>query len=180
MVLVMDIGEVVEFVTPFYKERDIMHNFSHIERICRKAVQIKQVMELAGDDEVLFMGCYFHGIIRKYNDEVRYFLQNSSIEKKRIEKIIQCALESHVQAIPVSLEGKIAHDAHLLEGGKYFMVAKTLVTGTLKGQSLKETVDFLEKNVINKGMCCFAQNQEELLLSQNVAREFIEEMKKIL
>lgn len=83
MVLVMDIGEVVEFVTPFYKERDIMHNFSHIKRICRKAVQIKEVMELEGDDEVLLMGCYFHGIIRKYNDEVRYFLQNSSIEKKR-------------------------------------------------------------------------------------------------
>ena len=180
MGLVMDIDEVVEFVIPFYKERDIMHDFSHIERICRKAVQIKQIMELRADDEVLLMGCYFHGIIRKYNDKVRYFLQNNLINKKRIEKIIQCALESHIQAIPMSLEGKIAHDAHLLEGGKYFMVAKTLVTGTLKGQTLKETVDFLEKNVMNEGVCCFAQNQEELLASKNIAREFIEEMKKIL
>lgn len=180
MVLVMDISDVVKFVTPFYKERDIMHNFSHIERICRKAMHIKQVMELDGDEEILLLGCYFHGIIRRYNGEVRYFLQNNSIDKVRIEKIIQCALESHVQAVPVSLEGKIAHDAHLLEGGKYFMVTKTLITGTLKGQTLKETVNFLEKNVINEGVCCFEKNQEELLVAKNVAREFVEEMKVIL
>lgn len=40
-----------------------------------------------------------------------------------------------------------------------------------------KTLYFARKNVINEGVDCFAQNQEELLVSINVEKEFNEEMK---
>lgn len=176
----MDTISIIRFVAPYYNKRDIMHDFSHIERISHKALCIKRTLELEGDEEILLLGCYFHGIIRRYENDVREFLQSNSVEEERIDRIIQCAIESHVQAVPHSLEGMIAHDAHLLEGGKYFLITKTLVTGTLKGQSLKETVEFLEKKVINEGVCCFPQNQEKLLAAKKISKEYIDEMKRIL
>lgn len=41
------------------------------------------------------------------------------------------------------------HDAHVLEGGKAYLIVKTLITGSVRGQSLVETLDFMERNVLN-------------------------------
>ena len=45
------------------------------------------------------------------------------------------------------------HDAHVLEGGKTYVIVKTLITGSVRGQSLIETLDFMEKNVLNQNKC---------------------------
>ena len=70
-----------------------------------------------------------------------------------ISKTIKIAWESQRSEIPETIEGKILHDAHVLEGGKTYLVVKTLITGSVRGQSLIETLDFMEKNVLNQNKC---------------------------
>ena len=47
----------------------------------------------------------------------------------------------------------ILHDAHVLEGGKTYTVVKTLITGSVRGQSLEETLSFMQKNVLGANKC---------------------------
>ena len=55
--------------------------------------------------------------------------------------------------VPETLEGKILHDAHVLEGGKPYLVVKTLITGSVRGQSLLDTLKYMEGNVLDKNSC---------------------------
>lgn len=41
----------------------------------------------------------------------------------------------------------------MLEGGKTYTVVKTLITGSVRGQTLEETLKFMEKNVLNANKC---------------------------
>lgn len=45
------------------------------------------------------------------------------------------------------------HDAHVLEGGETYTVVKTLITGSVRGQSLNETLEFMEKHVLGMNKC---------------------------
>ena len=77
----------------------------------------------------------------------------SSYNKEMISKTIKIAWESQRSEIPETIEGKILHDAHVLEGGKTYLVVKTLITGSVRGQSLIDTLKFMERNVLNKNNC---------------------------
>ena len=70
-----------------------------------------------------------------------------------IAKTVKIAWESQRSEIPETMEGKILHDAHVLEGGKTYLMVKTLITGSVRGQSLPETLDYMEKNVLDKNIC---------------------------
>ena len=74
-------------------------------------------------------------------------------DEDMIFKTVKIAWESQRSEVPETIEGKILHDAHVLEGGKTYVVVKTLITGSVRGQSLADTLDFMEKNVLNKNMC---------------------------
>lgn len=45
------------------------------------------------------------------------------------------------------------HDAHVLEGGKAYLIVKTLITGSVRGQSLTDTLKYMQKNVLDKNKC---------------------------
>jgi len=38
------------------------------------------------------------------------------------------------------MEGKILHDAHMIEGGKIYLIVKSLITGSVRGQTLEQTI----------------------------------------
>ena len=63
-----------------------------------------------------------------------------------ISKTIKIAWESQRSEIPETIERKILHDAHVLEGGKTYLIVKTLITGSVRGQSLLDTLKYMEKN----------------------------------
>ncbi len=113
--------KIRQFVEPFYNEKDLMHDISHIDRI------------------------------------------------------ITCAKESDKAATPKTLEGKIIHDAHLLEGGVYYGIIKSFITGSLRDQSLHETMDYYKDNILNKFKCAIAKNQKELDdlydISENIIKD---------
>lgn len=46
------------------------------------------------------------------------------------------------------------HDAHVLEDGKAYLIVKTLIiTGSVRGQSLTDTLKYMQKNVLDKNKC---------------------------
>ncbi len=129
-----------EFIAPYYRDKDIMHNMWHIELVRRQVEKIIAIGKYEVNRDVLELALAFHGFIYREEEIIRVFLINNGVNEEDIEVIIKVAWESQRPEIPETLEGKILHDAHVLEGGKTYTVVKTLITGSVRGQSLEETL----------------------------------------
>lgn len=168
---------LVEFVSPFYTNKDIMHDLSHIERMLNSAKKLLKHYPEVPDIDLIVYGCYFHGFIYLREDLIRDYLKNQGEPAERIEKIIKVAWESQKDEIPDSLEGKLLHDAHMIEGGKTYLIVKSLCTGTARGQSLEQTLDYLEKHVLGQGECYLSEAIKTYTEMQNFAADFIKDLK---
>ncbi|PKL78684.1 MAG: hypothetical protein CVV27_02990 [Candidatus Melainabacteria bacterium HGW-Melainabacteria-1] len=166
------------FVAPDYVGKDIMHGWAHIQRLLRLARQLAS--DYSHDPEVLELGAYFHGNIYAREDEIRRFLTETKLPAEQIERVVQAAYESQTDARPESIEGKLLHDAHLLEGGKTFMITKSLVTGTARGQSLEATLAYIENHVLGKFQCCLPESQALYAEKEAYTRDFLSELKSQL
>ena len=144
---------LLEFVRPYYDDKDIMHNMWHIELVQKMIEKILSVSAYTVDEECLKLATYFHGFVYMDEEKIRQWMLSQNYNEETISKTIKIAWESQRSEIPETVEGKILHDAHVLEGGKTYCVVKTLITGSVRGQSLIETLDFMEKNVLNKNKC---------------------------
>ena len=173
----MDEGTLRNFCSFYYDKKDIMHNLSHVDRILKLAISMCSQYPKADPDIVIY-AAYFHGLIENHGELVKEYLSSNCLSIDDAEKITRAAKESLVDSVPVSLEGKILHDAHLLEGGKAFLITKCLVTGTARGQSLEETIDYIEKKVLNKGIVYLEDNKEKYREKRSYAIDFINELKR--
>lgn len=174
----MNTEALTAFCAPYYADKDIMHNLWHIE-LAEKWVQ--KVIDLGNykpDRELLTYALYFHGFI--YSDEpaIRQWLAGQNLAPDRIEKIVQIAWESQRPEIPETLEGKILHDAHVLEGGKTYLVTKTLITGSVRGQNLKDTLNYLQTQVIDRSHCYLPETIPLLNEMNAFAKFFAEALQK--
>jgi uncharacterized protein len=136
----LKVSGVEEFVRKDYEAKDVMHNLSHIRRILRVAQRLAHDHDC--DSELLMLGAYFHGIIYFKENEAREFLKGEGLSRERIDKAVQIAWDSQKGSEPETAEGTILHDAHLIEGGKTFLITKSLVTGTALGQTLEEMISY--------------------------------------
>ena len=171
----MDEKLLKEICAPYYEKKDQMHNLSHIDRILSLAKQMCRRYPQASLQTVI-CGAYLHGIPE--TGEIQEFLTSMGISEQEIQDIITASRESLIEQTPLSLEGKILHDAHLLEGGKTFLITKSLVTGTQRGQSLEETIAFIEKNILGKGKVSLIENENTYIKKQTYAKNFIYDLKK--
>ena len=144
---------LLEFVELYYADKDIMHNMWHIELVKKMVNKILAAGSYEVDEESLLLATYFHGFIYKDEEKIRQWMVEQNYEASFISKTIQIAWESQRSEVPETTEGKVLHDAHVLEGGKTYLVVKTLITGSVRGQSLVDTLDFMQKNVLSKNVC---------------------------
>lgn len=144
---------LIEFVEPYYKDKDIMHNMWHIELVQKMINKILGTGNYDVDEECLTLAMYFHGFIYRDEDKIREWLSLQGYATDKIENTIKIAWESQRSEVPETLEGKILHDAHVLEGGKTYVIVKTLITGSVRGQSLVDTLKFMEQNVLDANLC---------------------------
>lgn len=144
---------LLEFVEPYYIDKDIMHNMWHIELVKRKMENIISLGKYKVDMESLILATYFHGFIYNAENEIRHWLKAQQYTDEMIERTVMIAWESQRSEVPKTIEGQILHDAHVLEGGKTYLAVKTLITGSVRGQSLLQTLDYMEKNVLYKNKC---------------------------
>lgn len=141
------------FVKPFYDSKDIMHDFTHISRIQYVLVDLYNTSDTKFNLELAELALYFHGIIYSQEEKIKDLLLELNVNQNTISQIVKIAWESQKESKPTTLEGLFLHDAHMLEGGRNFEIIKSLITGSVRGQSLNETMNYIESNVLKKGKC---------------------------
>lgn len=153
MDIAFQLQSILHFVEPYYRDKDIMHDLSHLDRVQFALDKLLKVDNLEFDPFVLKAALYFHGLIYSIEPEISAFLYSLGLPETTIRLIIQVSWESQKESRPVTNEGLLLHDAHMLEGGKNFEIIKSLITGSVRGQSLEETMVYIEHNLLKKGTC---------------------------
>lgn len=172
----VDINRLETFCKPFYEGKDIVHDLWHIRLMKATLERMLRLREYAVDNDALLCALWFHGFVYSHEDAIRSFLASEGIPPEAAEKIIRIAWESQKQEAPETLEGKILHDAHVLEGGKTYLVVKTVAAGTARGQSLSETLNYLKEHVLDRHTCFLPESQAPLREMNAYARDFLNSM----
>ena len=144
---------LTEFIKPYYENKDIMHNMWHIELVERQMNRIIAAGRYSVNYEYLYLALAFHGFIYSDEEKIRDWLYEKGYTREAINQIVKISWESQRPETPETIEGKILHDAHVLEGGKTYTVVKTLITGSVRGQSLLKTLEYMRNNVLGKNKC---------------------------
>ncbi len=64
------------------------------------------------------------------------------------------------------------------EGGKTYTAVKTLITGSLRNQSLLETLEYLKHNVIDKNQCYLPETKKMCEEMNGWARQFVTDLEE--
>ena len=144
---------LIDFIKPYYENKDIMHNMWHIELVERQMNKIIDAGRYSVNYEYLYLALAFHGFIYSDEEKIRDWLYEKGYTSEAINQIVKISWESQRPEMPETIEGRILHDAHVLEGGKNYTVVKTLITGSVRGQSLLQTLEYMRNNVLGKNKC---------------------------
>ena len=174
----MEKNMILDFVRPFYNHKDLMHNMWHIELVIKYVDKVIDWGKYSVDYNKLIMAAYFHGFIYSNEKEIRDWLRGQSFCEKDIDIIVIIANESQRPEVPQTLEGKILHDAHVIEGGETYLLTKCLLTGTARGQTLVETIEYIDKYVIDSNRCYLPETITLLKKANSLTKEFISKLKK--
>ena len=174
----MNINNLLDFVKPYYEDKDIMHNLSHINRVFIYVEKLLKAGKYEADIDILKYAVYFHGFIYNSEESICIWLKKQELSSEIIDRIITAAWESQKDEVAKTLEGKVLHDAHMIEGGKTYLIVKSLITGSIRGQTLEETIRYIENNILSKGICYLQEAQEIYNQQQDFAKKFINDLKE--
>ena len=146
-------NELLDFIRPYYADKDIMHDLWHIKLMLKSVNHVISLGNYEIDRECLLLATYFHGFVYRDEQTIRSWMQTHGYNAEYIGKVINVALESQRPEVPKTLEGKILHDTHVLEGGRTYLIVKTLITGSVRGQSLVQTMDYMRDHVLETNQC---------------------------
>lgn len=172
-----NIDSLIKFVQPYYVNKDIMHDLAHIDRVLLYVDKLLRIGNYEADVDIIRYAAYFHGFIYHSEQSIIEWLNNQQIPSEAINKIVTAAWESQKDIEALSLEGKILHDAHMIEGGKTYLIVKSLITGSVRGQTLEQTIKYIENNILDKGMCYLPEAKTIYHQQQEFAKEFITDLK---
>jgi uncharacterized protein len=167
-----------EFVKPYYADKGELENLSHVQRMLASARELGQGESVS--DDLLVFGAYLHGMIFNAEEQVRDFLFSLGMDRTQVIEVMKVAWEAGKEATPESREGALLRDAHLIEGGKEYQMAKWLVHGGEVGQSLSQSLDFLATRMIGKYKCSTPKAQKAYDEIETYRREFVEGVRKVL
>lgn len=66
----------------------------------------------------------------------------------------------------------------MIEGGKTYLIVKSLITGSVRGQTLKQTIEYIENNILGKGICYLPEAQIIYYHQQEFAKAFVKDLKE--
>ncbi len=175
--LVDEIEAIETFVRPLYAHKDTLHGLPHIRRVVAEAHALARPYPEA-DALVLLYGAYLHGIVW-HTDEARLvaFLQVQGLPAATVRRVLAAAWASQKDRTPDTLEGRILHDAHLLEGGRTFIIVKSLVVGAERGQPLEASLAYIEEQVLGRYRCFLPEAQPRYAAKEAFARAFLADLK---
>lgn len=174
----ININNLKSFVKQYYENKDIMHDLSHVDRVLKYVEKLTKVGNYNVDMEVLIYAIYFHGFIYSNEQDIINWLQIQGVSNNMIERIVKASWESQKDKEAKTLEGQVLHDAHMIEGGKTYLIVKSLITGSIRGQTLEETIIYIENNILGKGICYLPEAQVIYNQQQEFAKDFINDLKE--
>jgi|GEM_PF-4386671 len=68
-----NLEKIIAFVEPYYISKDIMHDFSHINRILKMVETLSEKLAIKFDNELVMIACYFHGLIGFEKQKIEVF-----------------------------------------------------------------------------------------------------------
>lgn len=144
----------IEFIRPYYADRDAAHDLRHIERIISRLDMLSEdVSPAPRRDRLHFLAC-FHGLGARLRDDEQFreqttaFLHELGWTHIEIQELFQ-SLDRHLES-PETVEEEIVHDANKVEILGAFGVAKAFTVGGMLGQSYEETADYFEYRTLGK------------------------------
>lgn len=172
----LKVETIREFVKEFYSKKDSMHGIDHVDRLYSTAIQLGRNENYNPD--VLALAAYFHGLFPGLVETLKVFMIQLELDKPTIHLVLLATSESMTDSEPVSIEGTLLHDSHLIEGGKAYLVTKSLVTGAERGQTLPETIMYMKKNIFGKRKCVSEEAQKIYQEMEGYAKSHIEELER--
>jgi len=169
---------VREYIDKFHKDKDEMHNTNHIDRLRFTARELCRKIGIPIND--INYALFFHGLTEKQKSDLGKFLVSYGFEKSRIERLIYLEQFTKKELIPSSDPEKLIHDTHVLEGGPYFSIIKSLVTGSLQSQPFNDTIDFFDTKILDGLKCYFPFTQRLLAEHIKTSKEVLENLRKNL
>ena len=176
------VEDIREFVEDIYQknERGLIHGVEHTERLVKDATKLARPYIGEFDAEVLELAGMIHGVIHYGEEGIRKWLEEQGLDIDRVDRVISVAWESQAKSIPVSLEGKILHDAHYIEGGKEFHVLKPIIVGSEMGQSLDKTIEFIKSSIMESPTYYLRESQQLFEEIHQYTQEFVSNLEKQL
>lgn len=173
----ININNILEFVNTYYKDKDIMHNLDHINRVLKSVDKLMDMGNYTANMDIITYATYFHGFIYMSENNIIEWLQSQGLTDSVIRTIIKVSWESQKDEIAETLEGKILHDAHMIEGGKTYLIVKALITGSLRGQTLEQTIKYIDEHK-GMGICYLPEARQIYHTQQEFAEAFIVDLKE--
>jgi uncharacterized protein len=174
----LNLDAVERLVSSDYDNKDTMHDLTHIKRVYAAAVRIAAAAQLSCDADVLKLGAYLHGVV--YLEARALQLHRQLLElglaPQTVERAMQAARESQTDADARSPEGIALHDGHLLEGGRSFLLVKSLVSGAARGSTLAEIVEYWSEHDTGRTRCVLPAAQSVFEQRLAFARSVFEEL----
>jgi HD superfamily phosphodiesterase len=167
-----------EFVKPYCADKGDLENLSHVQRLLSSARDLAEG-EKANDDLLVF-GAHLHDMIFHLEERIRDFLFSLGLDRTLVIEIMKVAWESGKEAKPETQEGNLLRDAHLIEGGKEYQMAKWLSSGAGAGQTLLQSLEFLEARVIGRYKCSVPKAQRIYEEIEAYRRQFVDVVRKAL
>lgn len=129
--------KIEKFVKSLYKDKDSMHNLSHIRRIKQKTNLLKKDYKLVDKDLLNFL-IYFHGL-KKWVKNHKTKVLGLGFTTKHIRSLIRKT------DAPIKKEEKIVCDANMLENVGNFGIKKAKILAREFNQTPKETLSLAKK-----------------------------------
>ncbi|MFF2752833.1 HD domain-containing protein [Psychrobacillus sp. NPDC058041] len=170
-----------QLVIEVYKHFDASHDFQHIERVRKNALEILETVENA-DKEVVELAVLLHDV-----SDPKYAKDLTKSEQKRIIQLLKLPQSkvSHIneviksvsfnggnEEVPKTIEAKIVRDADRLDAIGAVGIARTFAYGGAKGRKLYDVSETPRSNMTveeyrSKDTASVTHFYEKLLLLSN-------------
>ena len=144
-----------KLVKEIYDKYDASHDFMHIERVRKNAINIAST-ELEADLNIIELAVLLHDVSDpKYSDDGKYMenyiigqLAISETSKDKLKKIIQSvSFNGGNEIVADSIEAKIVRDADRLDAIGAVGIARTFAYGGAKGRKLYDVTETPRDNM---------------------------------
>jgi len=169
---------MMEMIEPFHEGKDPAHGMEHIHRLRLMAKTICQNSGIPRED--IYFAIFFHGLTTTQQDQVESTFISFGKTPEEAKHYRELSTYMSRDAVPSTNEEKVLHDCHVLEGGKYFALIKSIITGLFDDRSIGSSIELYEKKILPKQRCYLSYTRRILKDQQKIMKDMAQNMKEFV